>query len=473
MSRISSRRPGYTIDMTTGPIFANIVRFTLPLILTGTLQLLYNAADIIVVGRYGSDTSLAAVSSTGALINLIVNVFMGLSIGSSVLVSQCFGAGKMKDVSEAVHTSIAIAVLSGVAVGIFGFFASRGMLELMDSPDDVIDLSALYVKIFFIGTPFNMLYNFGAAILRAVGDTKRPLYFLMFSGVVNVVLNLVFVIIFGLDVAGVALATIISQAISALLVMLCLMHTDGPVKFSFKKLGIHGDKLVKILGVGLPAGIQGSVFSISNVIIQSSINAFGSAVMGGNGAAANIEGFIYTAMNSIYQAAITFVGQNFGAKQYKRIRAAAFECMGIVIFVGFGLGMLADIFSDNLLRIYTDNPAEIAFGKVRMNVICLTYFTCGTMDVLVGLLRGIGRSVIPTIDSILCVCGFRILWIYTYFAQFKATGAGTEDCLTTLYISYPISWVMATAVHAICFLIFFSIAKKKGRSEEPLPETVK
>lgn len=457
------------MDMTKGPIFVNIIRFTIPLILTGTLQLLYNAADIIVVGRYGSDNALAAVSSTGALINLIVNVFMGLSIGASVLVAQNFGAGKHKDVSDAVHTAIAIALISGVAVGVFGFFASRGMLELMDSPDDVIDLSSLYVKIFFIGTPANMLYNFGAAILRAVGDTKRPLYYLMFSGLINVILNLIFVIGMGLDVAGVALATIISQVISATLIILCLLHSDGPVRLYVKKIKIHWKKLGRILAVGLPAGIQGSIFSLSNVLIQSSINAFGSAVMGGNGAAANIEGFIYTAMNSVYQAAITFTGQNFGAKQYKRIRVVAFECLGLVSAVGLSMGILSRVFAPQLLGIYTDNPEEIAFGVVRMTVICFTYFTCGTMDVFVGLLRGIGRSLIPTIDSILCVCGFRIAWIFTYFASYKATGASPKDCLTMLYVSYPISWIMATLVHAACFIVFFGIAKKRAKREEEQP----
>ena len=466
MKFLPARKASATMDMTHGPIFLNIIRFTIPLILTGTLQLLYNAADIVVVGRYGSDNALAAVSSTGALINLIVNVFMGLSIGASVLVAQSFGAGKHKDVSEAVHTSIAIALISGVVVGIFGFFASRGMLELMDSPEDVIDLSSLYVKIFFIGAPVNMLYNFGAAILRAVGDTKRPLYYLMFSGLINVILNMIFVIGLGLDVAGVALATIISQAISAVLIVLCLLHAEQPVRLNIKKIRIHWSKLGRILAVGLPAGIQGSVFSLSNVIIQSSINAFGAAVMGGNGAAANIEGFIYTAMNSVYQAAITFTGQNFGAKQYKRIRIVALECLATVSAVGFGMGILAKIFAPQLLGIYTNNVDEIAFGTVRMSVICLTYFTCGTMDVFVGLLRGIGRSLIPTIDSILCVCGFRILWIFTYFAAFKATGASPEDCLTILYASYPISWIMATLVHAACFIIFFGIAKKKAAKEE-------
>ncbi len=452
------------MDMTQGPIFSNIVKFTIPLILTGTLQLLYNAADIIVVGKYGSPNALAAVSSTGALINLIVNVFMGLSIGSSVLVAQYFGAGRRRDMSEAVHTSIAIALISGFVVGIFGFFATRTMLEWMSSPEDVIDLSALYVKIFFLGSPANMIYNFGASILRAVGDTKRPLYYLMFSGVINVVMNLVFVIGFHLDVAGVALATIISQLVSAILIIICLLRSEGAVKLYIKKIKIHWKKLGKILAVGLPAGIQGSVFSISNVIIQSSINGFGvPAIMGGNGAAANIEGFIYNAMNSVYQAAITFTGQNYGAEKFKRIKAVMFECVAIVFTVGFGLGALAKIFSTQLLGLYTDNPQEVAFGIVRMNVICLTYFTCGLMDVMVGMLRGIGRSLIPTIDSILCVCGFRIVWIFTYFASFKATGASPEECLRILYISYPISWVMAFLVHLACFIIFYRIAVKKSK----------
>ncbi len=463
--KLSLRQKSNTIDMTSGAILPNIVRFTIPLLLTGTLQLLYNAADIVVVGRYGSDNALAAVSSTGSLINLIVNVFMGLSIGASVLVAQYFGAGKSKDVSEAVHTSMAVAIISGIAVGLFGFFASRGMLELMDSPEDVIDLSALYVKIFFIGAPANMIYNFGAAILRAVGDTKRPLYYLMFSGIVNVILNLVFVIGFNMDVAGVALATIISQLISAVLIIICLMHTDGDVRLYIRKIRIYKQKLARIAAVGLPAGIQGSIFSISNVIIQSSINAFGSAVMGGNGAAANIEGFIYNAMNSLYQAAITFTGQNYGAGNFKRIKKATFECLALVFGVGFGLGCLAKLFGTQLLGIYTDKPEEIAAGLIRMNIICLTYFTCGMMDVMVGFLRGIGRSLIPTIDSIICVCGMRIVWIYTVFANFKASGAAPEDSLRVLYISYPISWTMAVCVHVFCFVIFYRIAKKRAALE--------
>ena len=450
-----------SMDMTSGSIFPKIVRFTLPLLLMGTLQLLYNAADIVVVGRWGSDASLAAVSSTGALINLIVNVFMGLSVGTSVVVAQHFGAGRMKDVSETVHTSIAVAAISGIAVGIFGFFAAKGMLELMDSPENVIDLSALYVKIYFIGMPANMLYNFGAAVLRAVGDTKRPLYYLSISGVINVILNLIFVIVFKMDVAGVALATIISQVVSAVLVLACLIHSDGAIKLYIKKLRIHKDKLLNILSVGLPAGIQGSIFSISNVIIQSSINFFGDAAMAGSGAGANIEGFIYMAMNSV-----TFTSQNFGAEKYRRIKTVAFECMGLVTAVGLSLGIIVKLFDSQLLSIYTDSQAEIEFGVIRMSVILLTYFLDGTMDVMVGLLRGIGHSVLPTIGTIAFVCGFRILWIFTYFAQYKASvGNDPAKSLTVLFLSYPISWVMATLAHTICFLVIFGKMVKKAKAE--------
>lgn len=455
------------VDMTDGAIFSKIIKFTIPLLLMGTLQLLYNAADIVVVGKWGSEHSLAAVSSTGALINLIVNVFMGLSVGTSVVVSRHYGAGKMRDVAETVHTSIAVAIICGIAVGIFGFFTAENLLKLMDSPEDVIELSALYVKIYFIGMPVNMLYNFGAAVLRAVGDTKRPLYYLTISGVVNVVLNLIFVILFKMDVAGVALATIISQLISAVLVILCLMHSEGPIKLYINRIKIHFDKLKSIVAVGLPAGIQGSIFSISNVIIQSSINFFGASAMAGSGAGANIEGFIYMAMNSVYQAAITFASQNFGAKKFKRIKAVAFECLELVVAVGIGFGLLAKVFDTQLLSLYTNEPQEIAFGVTRMSVILVTYFLDGIMDVLVGLLRGIGHSVLPTVTTIAFVCGFRILWISTYFAQYKvACGYDPEKSLTVLFLSYPISWLLASVSHAICFVILFSKESKKNRETE-------
>lgn len=451
------------IDILNGPLLINIVRFSLPLCLTGMLQLLYNAADIIVVGKFASEHSLAAVSSTGSLINLIVNVFMGLSVGASVVVSQNMGAGKHKDVSEAVHTSIAISIVSGIAVGIFGFFASKGMLQLMDSPDNVIDLSALYVRIYFIGMPANMIYNFGAAILRAVGETKKPLYYLTFSGIVNVVLNLIFVIVFKMDVAGVALATIISQIISAFLVIRYMIKADGPIKLIPKELKIHGDKLKKIVVVGLPAGVQGSLFSISNVIIQSSINAFGSAVMAGNGAASSIEGFVYTAMNSIYQASITFTGQSYGAGNIKRIKKICFVCLGAVSVTGLGLGILAYIFGTPLLSIYTDSAVEIQYGLTRMSIFAFTYFMLGTADIMVGMLRGIGHSLAPTIVSIVSICGFRLLWIFTVYAQYKASGAGEHECLIMLFVSYPISWLLATLCHMVTFAFnYHKIAKQRN-----------
>ncbi len=450
------------MDMLNGPIFKNILSFSLPLMLSGMLQLLYNAADVIVVGQFASKHSLAAVSSTGSLINLIVNLFMGLSVGAAVVVSQNIGAGRAKDVEEAVHTSIAISLVSGVLVGIFGFFAAEGLLKLMDSPENVIDLSTIYVQIYFIGMPANMLYNFGSAILRAVGETKKPMYYLMFSGLVNVILNLIFVIVFDMDVAGVALATIASQIISAILVIRLLLKYDGVVKLIPSKIRIHMDKLKKIAAVGLPAGIQGSLFSISNVLIQSSINAFGSEAMAGNGAAANLEGFIYVAMNSIHQSAITFTGQNYGAGKIKRIKTICLETMGIVTAIGFGLGVLFDIFGETLLSIYTDSAVEIEYGMVRFTVICFTYFLCGTMDVMVGMLRGIGSSITPTIVTVSCVCGLRIVWLYTVYASFRETCTEPHRCLLVLLISYPVSWIVATTVHICCFIFHYFRLKKKS-----------
>lgn len=449
------------MDMINGPIFKNILRFSVPLMLSSMLQLLYNAADVIVVGQFASDHSLAAVSSTGSLINLIVNLFMGLSVGASVVVSQNIGAGRAKDVEEAVHTSIAISIVSGILVGIFGFFAAGGLLRLMDSPENVIGLSTIYVQIYFLGMPANMIYNFGSAILRAVGETKKPMYYLMFSGLVNVILNLIFVIVLKMDVAGVALATIISQIISAFLVIRLLLRYDGMVKLIPSKIKIHMDKLKKIAAVGLPAGIQGSLFSISNVLIQSSINAFGSEAMAGNGAAANLEGFIYVAMNAIHQAAITFTGQNYGAGKIKRIKTICLECMATVAAIGLGMGILFDIFGEILLSIYTDSAVEIEFGMVRFTVICFSYFLCGTMDVMVGMLRGIGSSITPMIVTVSCVCGLRIVWLYTVYASFRATCTEPHQCLLVLLISYPVSWIIATAVHIGCFIFHYHRLKKK------------
>lgn len=432
------------MDMTTGALLPKVLMFALPLVLTSVLQLLYNAADVIVVGRYAGAQSLAAVSSTGSLINLLVNIFMGLSVGSSVVIARAFGASDFKEVQEGVHTSIAVAGIMGIGVGILGFFAAKPMLQLMRSPDDVIDLAALYVRIFFLGMPFNMLYNFGAAILRAVGDTRRPLYFLTFSGIVNVLLNLLLVIVFKMDVAGVAIATVMSQVISALLVLHCLLYSEGSLRLDPRSLRIHREPLIQILRVGLPAGLQGSLFSISNVLIQSSVNSFGSIAMAGNGVASNLEGFVYVAMNAIHQAALTFASQNLGARRLDRVRRNMWICLATVTVIGLSTGLVMLLFGRPLILLYNDDPEVIKYGLLRMSFILPTYFTCGCMDVMVGQLRGIGYSIMPMIVSLTGACLFRIVWIYTVFAA--------NPTLNILYISYPISWILTFAVHLCCYL---------------------
>lgn len=435
----------YEMNMTEGPLLGKILRFSLPLALTGILQLLYNAADVVVVGQYVGSQALAAVSSTGSLVNLIVSVFSGLSLGTSVAVAQGFGAGKKEDAGRTVHTSIAVALLGGIAVAILGLFLSRPMLVLMDSPDDVLDLSALYLKIYFLGAPFNMLYNFGSAVLRAVGDTKRPLYFLTISGLINVVLNLFLVIVCKLGVAGVAIATVVSQVVSCVLVLLCLIHSDGFIRLRVREIRIYKDKLLEILKIGLPAGLQGSIFSISNVIIQSSVNSFGSAAMAGNGAASNLEGFISTSMDAVYQAALTFISQNVGARKPHRISKIMWCCLGVVSVVGLGMGLLYYAFQTPLLQIYNTEADVIRMGEIRIGVMALPYFTMGIMNVFVGGLRGFGNSFVPMVVSILGVCVFRMVWIYTVFPL--------EHTLQVLYLSYPISWILTAVIHCICYLV--------------------
>lgn len=440
------------MDMTSGTLLPKILIFSGPLILTGILQLLYNAADVVVVGRFAGATSLAAVGSTGSLINLIINVFMGLSVGTSVMVARYYGAGDVRMVQDTVHTSILVALISGIVVGIFGFVMAKPILRLMDSPDDVIDLATLYVRIYFVGMPFNLLYNFGAGILRAIGDTKRPLYYLTISGAANVVLNLILVIVFHMGVAGVAIATVVSQAISMVLVLLCLIRTQGIIHLDLKKLRIRKASLLGIMQVGLPAGLQGSLFSISNVLIQSSVNSFQSTAMAGNAAASNLEGFVYTAMNSIHQADLTFASQNYGAGKKDRVKSVLWNCLGTVVVIGLGLGLLFMAFDRTLLSFYNQDPAVIDFGVLRMHIILPTYFLCGMMDVMVGQLRGIGYSIMPMIVSLTGACLFRIVWIMTIFSmpQFHT--------LQMLYISYPVSWGLTFAIHMICYL---TIAKKK------------
>ncbi len=435
----------YELDMVHGSLLKGIAKFSLPLIATSILQLLYNAADVIVVGRFAGSDALAAVGSTGALINLIVNVFLGLSIGTNVLAARDYGAGQREGMQQTVHTSIAISIVGGFVLGVFGFIFGGTFLSWMDSPPEVLPLATLYIKIYFIGMPFNMLYNFGAAILRAVGDTKRPLYFLTVSGIVNVLLNLLFVIVFHMGVAGVALATIISQVISSVLVVLCLIHSDGFIHLDIKKLRIHGDKLLAMAKVGLPAGLQGALFSISNVLIQSTVNSYGATILAGNSASQNIEGFIYAAMNAFHQAVITFVSTNIGAGKNSRVRKSLGASLFWVTVIGAGMGLIVFVLMKPLLSIYSPYEDVVAAGMVRLRIFALTYFICGLMDVICGALRGMGASIVPMIVSILGVCGFRIFWIYVILPL--------SGELEMLYYSYPVSWILTGAVHLICTII--------------------
>ncbi len=435
----------YEMDMTTGSLLPKVLAFSGPLVLTGVLQLLYNAADVVVVGRFSGATALAAVGSTGSLINLLVNVFMGLSVGASVVIARAYGAGDYDRIQNGVHTAITVAAISGLLVGAVGVLFGRPLLELMGSPEDVIDEATLYIQIYFMGMPFNMLYNFGAAILRAVGDTRRPLYYLSIAGVINVLLNLVLVILFHMGVAGVAIATVISQAVSMALVLICLVRSEGAIHLNWRKLHINTMQLKQIARVGLPAGFQGSLFSISNVMIQSAVNSFGSMVVAGNSAAANLEGFVYTAMNAIYQADLTFASQNMGAGKYRRVRRGMWVCLGTVTVIGLALGLIFLAAGPTLLGLYNEDPLVIEFGMKRMSIILPTYFLCGLMDTMVGQLRGIGYSIMPMIVSLTGACLLRIVWIMTIFAAYHTQ--------TALYISYPISWLATFLVHMLCYMV--------------------
>jgi len=446
--------------MCNGPLLGKIISFSLPLMLSGILQLLYNAADVIVVGRYAGSTALAAVGSTGSLTNLIVSLFIGLSVGTSVAVAPHSGAGEWENVRQVVHTSIAAGIISGIVVGAAGILMAESLLTAMGTPADVIDQSTLYMRIYFAGMPASMLYNYGSSILRAVGDTKRPLIFLTISGIVNVLLNLAFVILFGMGVAGVAIATIISQIISAVLVIICLIQYNGSCRLVLKEIKIYGDKLLAIVKVGIPAGLQSCIFSVSNVIIQSSVNSFGSAAMAGNSASGNIEGFIYIAMNSIYHTALAFTGQNYGARKYDRIKKVFGICTFLVSSIGIVIGFVLWKLGGSLLDFYAPGNTEvISYGMIRLNIIATTYFLCGLMEVMVGMLRGMGTSTLPMIVSVIGVCGVRIAWIYTVFAQDRE--------LRTLYISYPVSWVATTVIQMVCYFI---LIHRVSRRSLPVPE---
>lgn len=452
----------YEIDMCSGPILPKLLKLTLPLMLSSVLQLLFNAADIIVVGNFASDNSLAAVGSTASLVNLITNLFLGLSTGANVMTSRYMGAKDNERVSRTVHTSIFLSIVSGLILTLIGVLLADKMLLLMKTPAEVLELSALYLRIYFCGMIAMMIYNFGSSILRSKGDTKRPLYYLTFAGVVNVLLNLLFVIVFKMDVAGVALATVISQCISAALVIRCLMKETDAFRLDLKKLLPDPVITGKILGIGFPAGFQGVVFSLSNVVIQSSINSFGPIVMAGSAAASSIESFVWVSMNAFSQGALTFTSQNIGAAKYSRINRIALIACSCGAIAGLVFGNLVYFFGEFLLGLYDPRPEIIAPGMIRMSLVCVFYFTCGLMDCISGSIRGMGYAVTPTIVSLLGACGLRILWIFTIFA---IPEYHTEFML---FVSYPISWTVTFFVHLICYIFM-----RRKFPKNDLPQTVR
>lgn len=444
----------HEMDMCEGALFPKILLFSIPLVLSGILQLLFNAADMIIAGKFAGSIALAAVGSTSSLINLIINVFMGLSVGTNVVVAHFYGAKREEDLQDTIHTSIALSFVCGIFLAFLGYWISTPMLRLMGTPEEILPHAVNYMQIYFIGIPGLLLYNFGAAILRAVGDTKRPLFFLILAGIINVYLNKVFIVNFHFGVSGVAWATILSQFISAFLVIYCLMKDQTSYQLKLKKIKLHNDKVLRIMRVGLPAGIQGAIFSISNVLIQSSVNTFGPIAVAGNTAAANLEGFVYNSMNSIHQTAISFSSQNMGANKIKRVGKTCFICLTLVTAVGILLSAIELFFSETLLSFYTNDLEVIAYGQRRLVYIVTLYFLCGWMDVMVGILRGMGYAIMPTIVSLIGACGLRIVWIFTVFR--------THHSLEVLYSSYVVSWTVTFSVHLICFLILYKNILKKN-----------
>lgn len=433
----------YEMDMCSGPLFSRMLVFTVPLICSGILQLFFNAADIIVVGKFSGEHALAAVGSTSSLINLLLNLVVGVSLGASVIVGRNYGAKNKSGVRKSVHTAIAVALWAGVIMLFVGVLLSPPILKIMGTPDDVIKLSTLYMRIYFLGMPSMMLYNFGASVLRAAGDTRRPLYILAGAGVINIILNLIFVVGLDLSVAGVALATIVSESVSAFMVMKILLKTDGFLHLDLKRIKIHKKFFKEMLRVGLPAGIQGVFFNISNVLIQSSVNSFGSVVMAGNTAAVTLEGFVDTSILAIYQTTLNFTSQNVGAKKYSRIGKIFSSSLIMSVFTGVVFGGGTYIFAEKLLKICITTEEAISYGAIRLGIVSVSYPLCGIMDVGASILRGMGYSILPTIVVLIGACIFRVVWILTVFREYHS--------LVILYLSYPISWALTSIILIGCY----------------------
>ena len=449
------------IDMCTGPVAGKILRFSIPVMLSGMLQLLFNAADVMVIGQNCGSVSLAAVGSNGAVINLIVNLFLGISIGTNVMVARAVGRQHRDRVFRSVHTAILLSLILGLITGVFGAVTAPRLLHLISVPDDVLPLASLYLRIYFIGIPATVVYNFGAAILLAVGDTKNPLYFLTGAGILNVICNLIFVKVFLLDVAGVAIASALSQYLAATLVVRCLIKQDGICKLDLRKLHLYREELVEMIRIGVPAGLQSTIFSVSNVLIQSGLNGFGSTVMAGNSAASNLDALVYVAQNSFYQAAVSFVSQNVGAGKPERIRHIAVSCYLLVTLVGVAIGTTFYVFGRELLRIFSPEADVIEIGMVRLKWVCVPYFLCGLMEVGCGIVRGLGYAWLPMIVSTVGGCVLRVIWIYTIFQW--------EHTLDVLYFSYPVSWLATAAVHFLCVVILTRRLIRKSREQAAPP----
>ena len=445
----------FEIDMCNGPILKKMLLFAIPLMCSSILQLLFNAVDVIIVGKYVDDNALAAVGSNSSLIHLFVNLFVGLSIGVNVLVSNYYGAKQEKHLSETVHTAMAISIVSGVVLAVIGIIFSPAILKLMQTPVEVLELASVYLRVYFVGMPVLMIYNFGSAILRAIGDTRRPLYYLVVAGILNVTLNLIFVIVFHWSVFGVALATVISQVVSAMLILRCLVKETGGIHLDFSKIRFYGDKVRKIFQIGLPAGIQSVLFSLSNVLIQSAINSFGATVVAGNAAAANIEGFVYMAMNAFYQANISFTGQNMGAGKYSRLNRILLTAQGCVIVVGIIAGGACYFAGPTLLTLYTGSADVIATGMIRFSFIGAIYVLCGIMEVMVGSLRGMGYAIVPMIVALIGTCGLRILWLQIVFPMDRF------HSIEMVYAIYPITWVLTIIAHVITYIVVHKKIMKK------------
>lgn len=422
-----------------------LISFAVPLMLSGILQLLFNAVDLIVVGRFAGSSCLAAVGSTTALINIFINFFIGLSLGSNVVAARLYASGEHDKMSDVVHTSILTALISGVIILVLGQLFSETALRIMDTPDEIIGMSVLYMRIYFLGTPFFMLYNFGAAILRAVGDTKRPMIFLVIAGIINAGLNVFLVVVFHLDVAGVAVATVFSQMISCLLVIIVLLKSPQAYRLYFSKLKIHTEHLKEIIRIGIPAGLQSTVINVSNAMLQSSVNSFGEYAMAGYTAANNIFGFLYTSANAITQGCMSFTSQNLGAGKYKRMKNVLVDCLILETVICLALGSVAYFFGTQILGIYTSSDTVIKYGLQVLSLTTLTYFLCGYMDCIPGSLRGMGHSAVPMVLSIIGTVGVRIIWIYGFFPQHRD--------LKFLFISYPLSWIATITMQSICYFI--------------------